>query len=752
MTIRSNLFLLVIFILTVFIGVIFFTIFMINPILNISKEANKLRNLTENTFRLRSSVLAMQNVKLDIQYQKVKQSKELFDSSHMELNYFKYLPELNSDMAKSLTIINNLYNTFTHVWEQNYINQANTVMEESVRIFNTDMLKLYDFRNSRTLDKYPDKESIINKIDELIVAISLIDNNLSLTFAIMSEQFGNIEYAIQEREDYIKLVLINTLVFTIIGLILISIFISARIRKQELELKLTKNYLTNIIESMPSMLIGVDNKCIITQWNQASIKGIGTSKENAIGQPLAEIVSYIPEIKTKVLKTINSKKEIRGFQIEREEKEKSIFEDMTIYPLIGGQTEGAIIKIDDITKQHQMQDQLSHIRKMDAIGQLAGGVAHDFNNMLGAIMGATQLLKSSIANIDSKSLKFLDLILDASTRAADLTSELLTFSRKGKTIFATLNINDIIDDTTSLLSRTINKNINISVVKDALDNIVLGNSGSLQSALMNLGINASHAMTNGGQFNINTKNIKLDKNYCNSSSFDIEPGEYIVIEVRDSGAGISKDILDKIFEPFFTTKEQGKGTGLGLASVYGTIIEHHGAIYVYSEVGTGTAFHIYIPCSQKTILDDKKIDKVLPRGTGKILLVDDEEMIRTTGKYMLEEIGYTVILAANGKEALEIFSNRHNDINLVLMDMIMPEMNGRETFYKMKEIDIDCKVVISSGFTKDEDLEKMTKFGLLGFIAKPYGTEELACSLATILNNAASNKPIDTNGLQTSEN
>lgn len=395
----------------------------------------------------------------------------------------------------------------------------------------------------------------------------------------------------------------------------------------------------------------------------------------------------------------------------------------------------------DITERKQaeeekaeLQEQLNHRNKMDAIGQLAGGVAHDFNNMLAGIMGAAELLCLPKRNLDEKGKEYVDVIMQASERAADLTSKLLAFGRKGKTASTAVDVHSIIDDTTSILNRTIDKKIRISVRKDAGNNMVIGDNSGLQNALMNIGINASHAMPDGGEIQIETENIRLKKAYCDASPFEIEPGEYIEIEIRDTGCGIPLENIQKIFEPFYTTKEQGKGSGLGLSAVYGTVQDHHGAINVYSEVGGGTSFHILLPCSEESVNYKQTATEMLV-GSGQILLVDDEEIIRITGESMLKEMGYQVLLAENGQEAVEIFQNQHAEIDLVIMDMIMPEMNGREAFIKMCEIDKNCKVIISSGFAKNESLDELRESGLAGFIRKPYRDFELSQLLTTVLSN-----------------
>ena len=380
----------------------------------------------------------------------------------------------------------------------------------------------------------------------------------------------------------------------------------------------------------------------------------------------------------------------------------------------------------EIHERELIQERLRQSEKMDAVGQLAGGVAHDFNNMLGGIMGAAELLKIP-GNSKETETQYINLILDAAEKAADLTAKLSAFGRKGKVLSKAVDINTVISDTVTLVKRTIDKKIRIAEVREAVDTVVTGDQTGLQNALLNLCINASHAMPDGGDLTIISRNLNLDHDYCNASPFKIESGKYIDLEVIDTGSGIPQDQIQHIFEPFFTTKDVGKGTGLGLASVYGMIEGHNGAISVYSEVGTGTSFHLYLPCSDyKTESEARPIpENSLPHGTGCILLVDDEDIVRITGKALLEKIGYKVLTAENGRGGVEVFKQHLSEIDLVIIDMMMPEMNGSEAFYAMKEIDPDCAVFISSGFTKNEKLDDLEKNGLRGFIHKPFSINEL---------------------------
>ncbi len=379
-----------------------------------------------------------------------------------------------------------------------------------------------------------------------------------------------------------------------------------------------------------------------------------------------------------------------------------------------------------------LHEKLSHKNKMNAIGQLAGGVAHDFNNMLAGILGVAELLQLPEHGLNEKAKKYVGLIVNATMRAADLTTKLLAFGRKNKNVYSAIDLHDLIQETVELLKRTLDKKIDISIKMQAENFTVNGDLSALQNAIMNLAINAGQAMIEGGQLLIATANVFLNDSYCQMTSFAIEAGEYVDLEVRDYGCGIAEQDLSQIFDPFFTTKFLGKGTGLGLSAVYGIVEDHHGAISVYSELGEGSVFHVLLPCSEDEIYQ-KKVIKESYIGSGLILLVDDEELIRETMKLVLKKMGFEVIIAENGKEGLALFQQKYKDIDLVILDMIMPEMNGRETFLQMKEVDSNCKVVISSGFTKNESLQELKDEGLEGFLHKPFRREELGSLLRDLL-------------------
>lgn len=379
----------------------------------------------------------------------------------------------------------------------------------------------------------------------------------------------------------------------------------------------------------------------------------------------------------------------------------------------------------DITDQKRIEYELRQSQKMEVVGQLAGGIAHDFNNMLTAILGSAEMMEKYVKNKPVEE-KLLNTIREAAGRSADLTAQLLAFSRKGSSIIVQIWINKAIKTVISLLEHSIDKNIKIETRLTAERDLVIGDTTQLQNSLLNLGINARDAMQEGGTITFTTANVFLDVAFCRSNGSHLQPGDYIEISVSDTGTGIDKKVLEHIFEPFFTTKGIGKGTGLGLAAVYGTVKEHNGCVTVFSEPGLGTVFKLYIPLAEEQKQNTIVVaDKTRPRDSGGILLVDDEVLIRNMGQALLLDHGYQVYLAENGAEALEVYERERENISLVILDVVMPVMGGKEALQRLTESYPNIRVLISSGFHHDENSDSFIKQGAVGFIQKPYNTREL---------------------------
>ncbi len=386
----------------------------------------------------------------------------------------------------------------------------------------------------------------------------------------------------------------------------------------------------------------------------------------------------------------------------------------------------------DVTENKNLRAQLVQAQKMEAIGTLAGGVAHDFNNLLQVVIGYSELIlmDSSLSDKLKQNIKSINRV---ALNGADLVKRLLTFSRKTETIPRPLNLNDEIRHIKKLLDRTIPKMIEIEVgLQDNLSSIS-ADSSQVEQIVMNLAINARDAMPDGGQLIIETENIILDQAYC-SGHIEATAGPYVLLSVSDTGQGMDRKTLERIFEPFYTTKGPGKGTGLGLAMVYGIVKQHHGYITCYSEPGIGTTFKIYFPSLVSATVSEQSAPSIEPRGGSEtILLVDDEESVRSIGEELLREAGYKVIAAGNAREALAIFEEKKDGIALIILDLIMPEMGGKECLEELMKIDPDVKVLICSGYSANGAAKSVTEIGAKGFIRKPYNLNEILTQIREIL-------------------
>lgn len=507
------------------------------------------------------------------------------------------------------------------------------------------------------------------------------------------------------------------------------------LRQNEENLRVTLN-------SIGDAVIATDVNGNITRMNPVAEELSGWKQDEAAGKHLSQIFIAIhadtrDPIECPVDKVLTSGDAVAGFDkntllLSRSGKEHRIADSSSPIFNDAEKAIGVVLVFRDITQEYAIQEQLRQAQKMDGIGQLAGGVAHDFNNMLGGIMGATELLKRKLNNHPDAD-KYLDIILKATRHAADLTSKLLTFARKQPAASTPVNISRILRDALAILRRTIDRRIKVRSSFQSDSFMVIGDPSQLQSAFLNLLINASQAIDGNGLITATIRSVELDEYYCTSCSAKITPGRYVEIEIRDTGHGIPRENLTRIFEPFFTTKETGKGTGLGLAAVFGTVQQHSGAINVYSEPGTGTSFHIFLPLTEDpmTVVADTETPALIS-GQGKIMIVDDEEVMRITARAILEDLGYEIITAKNGLEAVELLK-QDQAIDLVILDMIMPEMNGRDCFFALKKIYPSLRVILSSGFTRDEDLHSMREAGLNGFIRKPFRSSELSRAVSDVM-------------------
>jgi len=389
----------------------------------------------------------------------------------------------------------------------------------------------------------------------------------------------------------------------------------------------------------------------------------------------------------------------------------------------------------DRTHQHQREKQLERAQRMESIGTLAGGIAHDFNNLLMAIQGGISivLMKKNQNDWEVERLKSIEQYVQD---GAELTQQLLGFARGGKFDSRMLNPQALVEQSSRMFSRT-RKELTVETRFADMSWSIDADPGQIEQVLLNLYINAWQAMPNGGTLSLETANVEIE---AESSRFpDVEPGRYVRISVADNGVGMDPETQKKIFDPFFTTKEIGRGTGLGLASVYGIVQNHKGFIEVSSQPGAGSTFDLYLPASsqspQETEMEAETMDQVNAAAVT-ILLVDDEDMILEVTHELLTTSGYQVLKARGGHQALEMYQRRMNDIDVVLLDMIMPDMNGAETYDRLKSIDPEVKVILTSGYSMNGQAEKIFAKGCNGFLQKPFSLKNLSSKITAVLQQA----------------
>lgn len=397
-----------------------------------------------------------------------------------------------------------------------------------------------------------------------------------------------------------------------------------------------------------------------------------------------------------------------------------------------GEIIGAVLMCYDLTKFRSIEGQLRQAQKMEAIGTLAGGIAHDFNNLLTGIMGNVELALMRLQygeGIDEN----LDNIRKSSKRAAELTSQLLAFGRRRMEQPKATDLVQCIREAIKLVRRTISPLIEISIDTGEALKVIFADEGQMNQMLMNLMINACNAMPEGGILTINTENFEIDDEFS-SIRADVEPGDYVKLTLNDTGIGIPPENLNRIFEPFFTTKDVGKGTGLGLAMVYGIVKGHKGWIEVESKIGVGTSFYVYLPADEsEPDLVEEKVIFSLEGGHETVMLVDDDEAVIGFGKDLLENFGYKVIIANDGFEAVEIYRRKQHSIDLIILDLSMPRKSGRESLKELLTINPDIKVIVSSGFDKGGPVNQLLEMGAKAFVPKPYGMEKMLGAVRKVL-------------------
>ncbi|MCB2182389.1 MAG: PAS domain S-box protein [Desulfobulbaceae bacterium] len=499
-----------------------------------------------------------------------------------------------------------------------------------------------------------------------------------------------------------------------------------------------------LLEAAGEGIYGVDLEGNTTFMNPAAVRMTGFSEEEMIGNHQHDLLhhtkidgSHYPSQECPVYASMKDKKTYTAMDELFWRKDGSSFpvEYVAAPVLENDEVIGAVVLFSDITERKTLESQLLHSQKMEAVGRLTGGISHDFNNLLTTILGYSEILLFQKENFTKDATEKIKMIHRAGKMAAALTRQLLAFSRKQVLEIQPINVCDILKKLANMLRRVIGEDIILELQYECPSCSILADTGQFEQIIMNIAINAKDAMPNGGRLNITTKIIEVTDEKLTDFA-DIKPGPYVYISISDSGEGMSKETMELIFEPFFTTKEKGKGTGLGLATVYGIINQHNGYITVNSSPGQGTTFQIYFPLAE-TQADQKiiPISTILPTGSETIMVVDDETDIRSFISDTLEPLGYTVLEAGNGDEALRSCQDHPLDIDLLITDVVMPGMSGKELAYRLMSLQPGIKTLFISGYP-DEQLSdsNILKAGI-NFLPKPLTPQKVAKKVRKILNN-----------------
>jgi len=503
-----------------------------------------------------------------------------------------------------------------------------------------------------------------------------------------------------------------------------------RPRQVTKELLSNKRHYEAILESMDEGILEITADATIIRTNKAAVSMADISEENLLASNFIELFNETD--REKVRKLIKS----NGTSLHSDERKSTVSlnskkVELRIVPLKEEKTKTTLVVLNDVTKQKLIEEQIRHTKKMEAIGTLSGGIAHEFNNLLMGIQGNTSLMLLNTKSDDThyNRLKNIENLIQSGSK---LTSQLLGYARKGRYQISPIDLNTLVKDTSYIFAKT-KKEIVINQELSTDLHLIEADRGQIEQVLLNLYINAADAMPAGGKLTITTANVTHEN--MGDGPYTPRPGNYVMLVITDTGIGMDKKTCERIFDPFFTTKEPGSGTGLGLASTYGIIKGHRGYINVESGKGKGTTFKIYLPASKTVVRNYETVasEEQLLAKHETILLVDDEELIREVSREMLEAVGYNVLSAGSGKEAVNVYKKHQDTIDLVVLDMIMPEMGGGQVYDRLKEINPGVKVLLSSGYSINEEAMSIMKRGCDGFIQKPFRIINLSQKIQKIL-------------------
>ncbi|HUV50434.1 MAG TPA: response regulator [Anaerolineae bacterium] len=572
-------------------------------------------------------------------------------------------------------------------------------------------LVLMDIVLEGLMDGVEAAERIMDRLDIPVVYLTAYADDKTLQRAKITEPYGYILKPFSERELY-----------TTIEMALYK-------HKMKKKLRESEQWLFTTLKSIGDAVIATDSEGLITFMNPVAEILTGWKQEDATGKPLGKVFNIINETTGKLAENPVTKVLKEGIVVGLANHTVLIAKNGAKRPIddsgapIRDKKEniiGVVLVFRDITEKRKMEEELLKADILESLGILAGGIAHDFNNILTAIMGNIMLAKIYTQPGD-KIFERLKEAENASFRARDLTQQLVTFSKGGAPIKKTAFILKMLKDTTLFALSGSNVRSEFFITGDLWPVDV--DEGQVSQVINNLIINASHAMPKGGIIKVRAENIVLDA----KRGLPLKEGKYIKISVEDQGVGISKEHLKQIFDPYFTTKQ--KGSGLGLATAYSVIKKHDGYIQVKSKLEVGTTFNIYLPASSEEILIEKEIREKILTGKGKVLIMDDEEIVRNVAGEMIKVLGYEAEFAKDGAEAIELYKKAKESaqpFEAIIMDLTIPGgMGGKETIQKLIKIDPEAKAIVSSGYSNDPVMTEYRKHGFCGVVAKPYKIKEL---------------------------
>ena len=499
------------------------------------------------------------------------------------------------------------------------------------------------------------------------------------------------------------------------------------------DLKESEAQFRGLFEMLPDVLVIYDGQGIIQHINSTGAYQLGYLSNDLVGTRVQDLEFSIgdPSRELPTITVAGGESQWKETYLRRKDESALPVEVLERAVRFQGQQQMLMVARDMTARQHMerenatLEQQLRQVQKMEAVGRLASGVAHDMNNILTAILAHASLLKARSDETDA-SWNAGDVIEKAAHRGKQLTSQLLGFARQGKHHHVPVDLHKVIQEVIGLLGRTVDKTIALHTDLLAEESWVLGDPNQLYQVLMNLAVNASDAMSHKGELFFQTDNEAVSPGQA-SQVPGLTAGDYVVVRVIDTGEGIPQEVQAHIFEPFFTTKEQGRGSGMGLAMVYGIVKNHHGYIGVTSTMGVGTTMRVYlpsVPCEEPQARPAQVSEHTT--GTGHVLIIDDEKEVAEAGQAILEYLGYHTTVRYSGQDALALFQDPSQQIDLVLLDMVMPDMSGSECFAELRRLRPDSKVLLCTGYDRNHAVQELLNQGVMGFLQKPYDLDELS--------------------------